>query len=182
MCAFMSSLTNRSGDSLQLELFAPENLPLQDYDLAILFEHLNGLHWQGRLPAYRCEWSNRMITTWGMCYRGRKLIRISSIFKSRPLEEILALLSHEMIHILYSGHGKRFRQELNRIGLQGDIQRHFPELVKWTQTLRRALRYTYICKKCGVQIRRRRKIHGFCAACQLKGVRSKFKLLESLPI
>lgn len=170
---------SRSGSAvLQLELFAPPAIsPDQEYDLATLFDSLNRMHWQGQLPQFRCEWSNRMITTWGVCYRRRKLIRISSIFKARPLDEILALLCHEMIHIRYGGHGKRFHQELKRIGLEGDVQRRFPELVRWTQTLRRALRYTYACNKCGVRVERRRKIHGFCAACHQKGIRSKFKLV-----
>jgi len=117
-----------------------------------------------------------MITTWGACYRGKKLIRISTIFKNRPLEEILALLGHEMIHIRYVGHGKRFRQELKRIGLEGDVQKRFPDLVKWTHSLRRSLRYTYICSLCGFEIQRRRKIHGYCVSCYEKGIRSKFKL------
>ncbi len=150
---------------------------MMSIDLGDLFRYLNHQHWQGRLPDFRCEWSNRMITTWGACYRGKKLIRISSIFKNRPLDEVLALLSHEMIHIRYGGHGKRFHQELKRIGLEGDVQRRFPDLVKWTQSLRRNYRYTYMCSRCGVRIERRRKIHGFCVACHGKGIRSKFKLI-----
>jgi len=163
---------------LQLELFIPESPLNQEPDLQSLFDFLNQKHWGSRLPLFRCEWSNRMITTWGVCYRGKKLIRISSIFKNRPIEEILALLGHEMIHIRYGGHGKRFRQELKRIGLEGDVQRRFPDLVKWTHSLRRKLRYTYKCLRCGYQIQRRRKIHGYCAACYEKGVRSKFKLKQ----
>ena len=176
----MSYPMPKSGSLLQLELFARQTFSETEYDLADLFRYLNRLHWQNRLPHFHCEWSNRMITTWGVCYRRRKLIRISSIFKSRSLDEILALLSHEMIHIRHGGHGKRFRQELKRIGLEGDVQRRFPDLVRWTQTLRRAFRYTYICNRCGIRIDRRRKIHGFCAACNEKGVRSKFRLKTQL--
>jgi predicted SprT family Zn-dependent metalloprotease len=162
---------------LQLELFSPDVVQNREYNLQELFFHLNRKHWQGRLPVFQCEWSDRMITTWGACFRRKKLIRISSIFKTRSIDEILALLSHEMIHIRCGGHGKRFRQELKRIGLEGDVQRRFPDLVKWTQSLRRAYRHTYVCRKCGVQIQRRRKIHGYCAACHQRGVRSKFKLI-----
>jgi predicted SprT family Zn-dependent metalloprotease len=170
----------RSGNASQLELFTIGPAPdRSQYDLNELFQRLSQLHWQGRLPHFQCEWSNRMITTWGVCYRRRRLIRISSIFKTRPLEEVLALLSHEMIHIRYVGHGKRFRQELKRIGLHGDVQRRFPDLVTWTLSLRRALRHTYGCSRCGVKIRRRRKIQGYCAACYEKGIRSKFKLIGS---
>jgi hypothetical protein len=170
---------HRSGSVLQLDLFPAESFfpEQQEYDLRELFRYLNDLHWQGRLPYFRCEWSNRMITTWGVCYRRKGLIRISSIFKQRPLPELLALLSHEMIHIRYGGHGKRFRQELKRIGLEGDVQRRFPALVEWTHTLRRAYRYTYFCARCEVKIQRRKKIHGYCVACHAKGIRSRFKLL-----
>ncbi len=173
----MNSQIHSSGNVQQLELFTPPTPKASNCDLPALFEYLNRKYWQGRLPSFRCEWSNRMITTWGACYRRRQLIRISSIFKERPLDEILALLSHEMIHIRYAGHGKRFRQELKRIGLEGDVQRRFPDLVKWTHSLRRALRYTYACSRCGIQIQRRRKIHGNCAACHEKGIRSRFKLI-----
>ncbi|MCI0416958.1 SprT-like domain-containing protein [bacterium] len=173
----MNSLIHSSGNVQQLELFAPQTLQASNYDLRRLFEFLNRKYWQGRLPCFRCEWSNRMITTWGACYRGRQLIRISSIFKDRPMDEILALLSHEMIHIRYAGHGKRFRQELKRIGLEGDVQRHFPDLVKRTHSLRRDFRYTYACSRCGIRIRRRRRIHGNCAACHERGIRSKFRLI-----
>jgi predicted SprT family Zn-dependent metalloprotease len=177
----MNFQMSRSGSALQLELFKPEApaASSQEHNLEALFAHLNDLHWRGKLPEFKCEWSNRMITTWGACYKRRKLIRISSIFKQRPQDEILALLSHEMIHILYGGHGKRFRQELKRIGLEGDIQRRFPQLVEWTHSLRRAYKYTYRCQKCCVQIQRRRKIHGYCVACHEKGIRSKFKLYRT---
>jgi SprT-like family len=161
---------------LQLELFLPEVALDQEHSLQNLFDYLNQKHWQSKLPVFRCEWSSKMITTWGLCYRHKKLIRISSIFKNRPLDEILALLGHEMIHIRYGGHGKRFRQELKRIGLEGDVQLHFPDLVKWTESFRRSLRYTYVCSRCDFQIQRRRKIHGYCASCYEKGIRAKFKL------
>ena len=173
----MSSPMHRSGDIRQLELFVTEPLLQPEHDLNRLFHVLNWKHWGGRLQYFHCEWSDRMITTWGACYRGKRLIRISTIFRDRPAEEVVALLCHEMIHIRYGGHGKRFRQELKRIGLEGDIQRKFPHLVKWTESLRRSLRYTYVCRLCGIQIKRRRKIHGFCAACHRKGIRSKFKLM-----
>jgi SprT-like family protein len=166
----------QNSSALQLDLFVSPVLPENELDLPALFKHLNQKHWNGRLPEFRCEWSNRMITTWGMCYRRKKLIRISSFFKLRPLEEILALLSHEMIHIRYGGHGKKFHQELKRIGLAGDVQRSFPHLVSWTETLRRALRYIYECPRCGLQIQRRRKIHGYCSDCYDKGIRAKFRL------
>ena len=169
-----------SGNTFQFELFNEDiNITrLEEHDLASMFVQLNQRYWKGLLPSFRCEWSNRMITTWGACYRKKGLIRISGIFKQRPREEILALLCHEMIHIRYAGHGKRFRQELKRIGLEGDIQGRFPGLVQWTESLRRAYRYTYRCKRCGVEIRRRRKIHGYCVACHARGIRSKFKLVQ----
>jgi len=171
----------RTSNALQLEMFSPPVFSEEELDLQEIFAYLNQKHWKGRLPEYRCEWSNRMITTWGMCYRVRKLIRISSFFKTRPLQEILALLSHEMVHIRYGGHGKKFHQELKRIGLAGDVQRNFPELIALTETLRRAYRYTYECPKCSTQIQRRRKIHGYCSDCYDKGIRAKFRLIPKTP-
>jgi hypothetical protein len=120
----------------QLELFPdPE---LNPPSLEQLFHILNRRHWNGRLPFFRCEWSDRMITTWGCCYRGRRLIRISSLFRTRPIRELEALMCHEMIHIKYRGHGKRFKNELKRIGLKGDVQRIFPHLNELTKNHRDA--------------------------------------------
>ncbi|PWT91814.1 MAG: hypothetical protein C5B54_04585 [Acidobacteria bacterium] len=164
----------------QLELlFEPPRLPTAPPDLQFLFRQLNQRYWRGELPEYRCEWSSRMITTWGLCYRSDRIIRISSLFKSRPFEELSALLCHEMIHIKYAGHGPRFKRELRRIGLEGDVQRLFPHLNEITTALRRADRYIYKCGACGIHIRRRRRIRGYCAACWKLGIHSRFRLLRN---
>jgi hypothetical protein len=160
---------------IQLELFTHEQ-QTSDYKLQDLFHHLNRKHWNGRLPFYKCEWSNRMISTWGCCYPDQHLIRISSFFKERPLPEVLALLLHEMIHIRYRGHGIRFRNELKRIGLAGDVQRQFPHLSEMTHARRRTLRYIYECPQCHTQIRRRRRIKGYCSGCYSRGITSRFRL------
>ena len=149
-------------------------------DLQVLFQKLNRTYWKGELPEFRCEWSDRMITTWGSCYRGKKLIRISSFFKKRPVPELSALLCHEMIHIRYGGHGSKFKRELKRIGLEGDVQRLFPHLNKMTLALRRKHRYVYECSACRMQIRRRRKIRGYCVACWKRGVHSRFRVKARL--
>ena len=166
----------------QLELFSPDSISLlawPSYDLKSLFHYLNRKYWNGSLPHYRCEWSNRMITTWGCCYPDRKLIRISSFFKDRPLPELLALLCHEMIHIKYRGHGIKFKRELKRIGLEGDIEASFPHLTGLTQSRRRSLRYLYECPSCKQRLRRRKRIHGYCARCYQSSRWSKLKLIRA---
>ena len=161
----------------QLELFSQETATVAEYDLQGLFQDLNRKHWKGMLPEYRCEWSGRMITTWGSCHPHKKVIRVSRLFQNRPLPELLALLCHEMIHIKYRGHGKRFRSELARVGLAGDIERQFPHLSKLTRSIRRPLRYTYECSHCHLRIQRRKRIRGFCVSCHNAGVSARFKLL-----
>ncbi len=163
---------------MQLELFS-EPEPIAEDDLQVLFQHLNRKHWNGALPEYRCEWSVRMISTWGSCHPDKKLIRISRFFQNRPLQELLALLCHEMIHIKCRGHGARFRRELVRIGLAGDIQRQFPHLIALTHSIRRPLRFTYECPRCLLRIRRRNRIRGICSSCHDSGVVSRFKLLRT---
>lgn len=148
------------------------------YDLDFLFEHLNQLHWRNSLPSYRIEWSNRMIVTWGCCYRDRNLIRINTFFRRRPLPELIALLNHEMIHIRIPGHGLSFRQELRRLGMPGDVEGLFPHLDDLTNERRRSYRYDYECPRCKVRIRRRIKIRGYCVACHNSGVVSRFKLVS----
>lgn len=160
----------------QLELYSYEPELAAEYDLQDLFQHLNRKYWKEALPEYRCEWSGRMITTWGSCHPHKKLIRVSRFFQNRPLQELLALLCHEMIHIKYRGHGKRFRNELARIGLAGDIQRQFPHLAELTDSIRRPLRYTYECPRCHLRIQRRKRIRGYCVSCHNAGVISRFRL------
>ena len=146
------------------------------YDLDFLFDHLNHLYWKNSLPRFRIEWSSRMITTWGCCYRDRKLIRISSFFYTRPLPELVALLKHEMIHIRIPGHGMAFRKELSRLGMPRDVEGLFPHLDDLTNQRRRSFRYDYQCPRCKVRIRRRNKIRGYCVACYERGVSSRFIL------
>jgi predicted SprT family Zn-dependent metalloprotease len=149
------------------------------YDLNFLFDQLNSRFWSGKLPRFQCEWSNRMITTWGCCYRSIGLIRISSFFRSRPLAEVAAVLLHEMAHIKHPGHGRAFRRELERIGMAEDVEGCFPHLNDLTNAMRRALRYQYECPKCRVRIKRRRKIRGYCADCYNSGSLSRFRLITT---
>lgn len=148
------------------------------YDLNLLFDELNSKHWEGTLPKFRCEWSQRLITTWGVCYPDYGLIRINMLFQQRPLPELEAVMKHEMIHVRIRGHGRPFRRELERIGLPRDVEGHFPVLNDVTRSLRRALRYSYECPRCRLRILRRRQIRGYCAACYKKGRVSRFKLLR----
>lgn len=147
------------------------------YDLDFLFDQLNSRYWQGALPRFRCEWSSRMITTWGCCYPDHAVIRISSLFQARPPAELEAVMKHEMIHVRIRGHGRAFRKELERVGLPRDVEGHFPYLNEITHGRRRALRYAYECPRCLARIQRRRRIRGFCAACYHLGVMSRFKLV-----
>jgi predicted SprT family Zn-dependent metalloprotease len=146
------------------------------YDLDFLFDQLNRQYWEGSLPRYRTEWSRRMIVTWGCCYPSRKLIRINSFFRNRPLPELIALLGHEMIHIRISGHGGPFQRELQRIGMPEDVEGLFPHLEKLTHARRRSYRYIYQCPRCALRIHRRNRIRGCCVACHEAGFVSRFKL------
>lgn len=148
------------------------------YDLELLYAQLNNRYWEGTLPRFRCEWSPRMITTWGSCYPDYGLIRISTLFQNRPLPELEAVMKHEMIHVRIRGHGRAFRKELARIGLPRDVEGHFPVLNELTRSRRRSLRYSYECPRCRLRILRRKRIRGYCAACYKRGAVSRFKLLR----
>jgi predicted SprT family Zn-dependent metalloprotease len=149
------------------------------YDLGLIYDQLNRRYWSGALPVFRCEWSNRMITTWGCCYPDRGIIRISALFRNRPLQELEAVMKHEMIHVRIRGHGRAFRRELERVGLPRDVEGHFPHLKDLTHGLRRAFRYTYECGRCKVRIRRRRRIRGYCSDCYNKGVLARFRVIRT---
>lgn len=113
------------------------------------------------------EWTRRASASAGLCYPGKKLIRLSWQYHSRFPEEIGPTLLHEMIHLIVPGHGKEFHRWLERVRrLGGEVHRYarerpLPKKVRWVYTCRccrREVAYArrlprkgrgYFCRRCG---------------------------------
>lgn len=56
----------------------------------------------------------KMKVRWGTCYPKRGDIKINLYLASRPLEEIEAVVLHELVHLKYFYHDKKFREECKK--------------------------------------------------------------------
>lgn len=56
----------------------------------------------------------KMKARWGTCYKNRGLININLWICARPIEEIEALVLHELIHLKYPNHSKDFYKEIEK--------------------------------------------------------------------
>jgi predicted SprT family Zn-dependent metalloprotease len=145
-------------------------------ELEELYEELNRTHWGGRLPRARVEWSARLKIA-GKCYPDLDPPRIvlSRSYHEYYPEDLPRVLKHEMIHLRYGRHGKRFKSEARRVGALLHT-REYPGL-------RRKPIYVYVCPVCGNEYVYRRRVSGLaCSKCCKGRYKSRFKLVlrESL--
>lgn len=66
------------------------------------------------LPSLTVSWSLRQKRSFGSCQPKKKIIRINHRLKKAPLWVIDYLLIHEMAHLLFPHHQKKFWQLVNR--------------------------------------------------------------------
>lgn len=104
----------------------------------------------------RIEWSKRLTSSAGICYPGKRLIRLSTHYHQRFPEEIESTLLHEMIHLLVPGHGPEFYAWLERIRRQGGrVARYAKE-----RATQGKARWLYHCRGCGARWLRYRRLRG----------------------
>lgn len=137
-----------------------------------IFEELNELHFEGELPLPSLAWNSRLSSTAGRFCPGSR----SRFFQRTPLIEVATYLQeipdgwthvrdtilHEMIHYLLwhrrrpYGHTAEFHAILKRVGAK-----RFNPVPKV-----KAVKYTYECPSCLVQVPARRKMEMYaCARC-----------------
>lgn len=56
----------------------------------------------------------KMSARWGTCYPERKLININLYLAKRSMEEIKAVVLHEIIHLKVKNHSREFYKEINK--------------------------------------------------------------------
>jgi len=147
---------------------ATDDLPPLSH-LFRLFENLNRMHFDGKLPQVAIEYSNRMSAA-GSYHPDRKLIKIGSKYHRLFPDHLEDTLKHEMIHIKHLHHNAAFKAEANRIGASRYASYH--------PSLRRPPRYTYYCKGCGRTYPRQKILRmASCGQCSSGGkFDSRFKL------
>jgi predicted SprT family Zn-dependent metalloprotease len=134
-------------------------------ELYKLYEKYNSLYFDNKLPKpyeVTIEWSNRLSSSAGVCYRRAKIIRLSTAYHIKYPEEVGATLLHEMIHLKIKGHGHDFKRELRRIqSLGGKVYRYSKETAK-------APRWKYSCKKCDAVIKKYKRYpkNIICGRCR----------------
>jgi predicted SprT family Zn-dependent metalloprotease len=153
--------------------FTPIELPDVDR-LYRMFDIYNWTYFKGKLPKVSIEFSNRM-TSAGSYLPERKLIRIGRKYHEIFPDEIGDTLKHEMIHIRHLKHNSAFRAEAGRVGASLKAKSH--------PSLRKPPRYVYVCRSCGRQYPRQRRLRmascGNCSSGNRFDPRFKLKLLRS---
>ncbi len=147
-------------------------------DLQSIFDHLNRLHFGGRLSA-RLEWSDRLTRAAGKCYQGPEgaTIRVARRYIEQFPDALPNLMLHEMIHLVTRGHGAAFKAEARRCGVEPN--QAFIHCQPFAPP--RPVRYVYRCPVCGREYRSRRKGQWACGACYHQtGRRHRLRLVAAL--
>jgi predicted SprT family Zn-dependent metalloprotease len=138
-------------------------LPRRDPpELRTVFDRLNALHFGGSLRA-TLEWSTRMTRAAGRCFHREEgpVIRIALRYVEKFPAQLERLMLHEMIHIVARGHGRAFKAEARRCGVEPD--RDFIHCREFTPPA--PPRYVYVCPACGRKHHLRRRGRWACGVC-----------------
>ncbi|RKX18388.1 MAG: hypothetical protein DRP35_09385 [Candidatus Zixiibacteriota bacterium] len=151
----------------QLPSIINTSLPTIEF-LYQMFDHYNWLHFEGKLPQTKIEYSNRMLSA-GSYTPSRKLIRIGRKYHEIFPDDIHDTLKHEMIHILHIRHDSAFKAVAKRIGTTLKAKYH-PEL-------RKPPKYLYECPNCKSQYPRQKRLRmASCGKCSGGKYNNRFKL------
>ncbi|MCK4301789.1 MAG: SprT-like domain-containing protein [candidate division Zixibacteria bacterium] len=140
------------------ETFAQtDNVLPEEAELSRMFDRLNWMYFDGRLPKIQVEYSDRM-TSAGSYTPEKRLIRIGRRYHRVFPTEIADTLKHEMIHIRHFRHNAAFRAEAQRVGASVKAREH--------QSLRKPPRYLYVCPDCGREYPRQKRLRmASCGVC-----------------
>lgn len=92
-------------------------------ELYELYEKYNLQHFGGRLPAAAVTYSTRMLAA-GSCTPTCREIKIGRKYHQVFPEDITDTLLHEMIHLIYPGHDRRFRVMAKKLGVSVHARSH----------------------------------------------------------
>lgn len=139
-------------------------LPSEEY-LRELYDHLHWRYFNNEFSEYdvQIQWSKMLTVSAGNCtsYREAKkaIIKVSVWYYMQYPEDLEQVLLHEMIHIKIDGHGKAFREEMQRIrALGGDVRRYSKGVAK-------KRKWKYECQRCGRNFSRLRRLNIKAYSC-----------------
>jgi predicted SprT family Zn-dependent metalloprotease len=161
------------GSPTDLARCVQTDLPAES-DLTLMFRRINQSIFGGRLPQVKVMYSDRMLIA-GSYRPDKKEIRIGRKYHTIFPADLEDTLMHEMIHIIYPDHSRKFKSLARRLGVSLKAREH-PEL-------RSACRYIYYCPICGKEYPRRKHFRmascGECTPGKEYDSRFKLKLLKS---
>ena len=148
---------------------SPKELP-DESELSRRFDIYNWQYYQGKLPRPRIEYSTRMKAA-GSYSPAENLIKIGRAYHEIFPEDLNLTLKHEMIHILYMKHDRKFKDEARR--LETTVK------AKYHASLIRPPKYIYACPGCQKEYpRQKRLVMASCGDCSSKGkFDQRFKLV-----
>lgn len=82
-------------------------------NLEKMADRLNQQYFKGKLKYNSANWSDRQKTILGSCSIRNKNIRLSSSLKRAPIWVIKAVLLHELAHLVYPDHGRKFNRKID---------------------------------------------------------------------
>ena len=139
-------------------------------ELCEVYTEYNEAYFDNELPPVEqvtIEYSNRLTSSAGVCYRGKKLIRLSTHYAEKyGEEEVKSVLLHEMIHLQIRGHGQKFHAKLRDIQSKGGNVSRYSKGVAKTN-------WEYTCIECGTKYKRSIRLsrggkHHVCGKCKSK--------------
>lgn len=122
----------------------------KEQELRDLYSMYRNIHFENKIPPVEeitIELSDRLTSAAGYCTPSKKLIKISSHYLERFPEDDLAILLHEMIHLVVHGHGPRFMAWIHKIN-----RAEGSEVVR-RYSLGRAKegKWLYLCDSCAME-------------------------------
>ena len=95
-------------------------------------------------PKATIEVSKKMKLMWGKCYPIRKSIVLSEEFIKLNSKNIVRdLIKHEICHLKFSSHGKRFTNACAEMGIENHTLKQHPKCIRPERN------WEVFCPKCG---------------------------------
>ena len=82
-------------------------------NLEKMADQLNQQYFKGKLKYGSADWSDQQKAIFGSCSMRNKRIRLSSCLKKAPVWVIKAVLLHELTHLVYPDHGRKFNRKMD---------------------------------------------------------------------
>lgn len=137
-------------------------------NLDSLFDELNEVYWNGRLPKVPCRWSTRMRAIAGKFWGSRKgpEIVLSVPYHEHYPDQVCDTMKHEMVHVYVHQHGMRKRGSMHGPEFRAEAQRvGAPIHCQSYDGMHRSYKYEWACPNCGRKSKSRVKRTWGCRPC-----------------